>query len=135
MPKTPPESTPPVANESWADVDVLRPSEATEERRRLKAQLHQQLVTGMDLAVLGSIGQDKLRSEVRRMAEELCTRSANLLSRPERERLVNEVLDETFGLGPLEPLMRDPTVSDILINGHEAVYVERNGRLERTQVS
>ncbi len=135
MPKTPPESTPPVVNESWADVDALRPSDANEDRRRLKAQLHQQLVTGMDLSVLGSIGQDRLRAEVRRMAEELCNRSANLLSRPERERLVNEVLDETFGLGPLEPLMRDPTVSDILINGHEAIYVERNGRLERTQVA
>jgi pilus assembly protein CpaF len=135
MPRTPtdPTSTP---ADSWADVEALRPSDAAgEERRRLKAQLHQQLVTGMDLSVLGSIGQDRLRAEVRRMAEELCGRSANLLSRPERDRLVNEVLDETFGLGPLEPLMHDPTVTDILINGHEAVYVERNGRLERTAVS
>src|SRR6202011_3490682 len=58
-----------------------------------------------------------------------------LLSRTERERLINELLDETFGLGPLEPLMEDPTISDILINGHNTVYVERAGQLERVQVS
>ena len=59
----------------------------------------------------------------------------NLLNRTERERLVNEVLDETFGLGPLEPLMRDPTISDILINGHKTVYIERNGVLEQADIS
>jgi pilus assembly protein CpaF len=89
----------------------------------------------MDLSVLGTIGQDRLRAEVRRMAEELCQRRAGLLSRPERDRLIAEVLDETFGLGPLEALMRDPAVSDILINGYDVVYVERNGRLERTDVA
>src|SRR5262249_44810199 len=62
-------------------------------------------------------------------------RSSSLLNRTERERVVNEVLDETFGLGPLEPLMHDPTVSDILINGHDTVYVERHGVLERSPVT
>jgi pilus assembly protein CpaF len=108
---------------------------AVEERRRLKALLHQQLVTGMNLSALGALGPEQLRAEVRRMCEGLCQRSAQLLSRPERERLIGEVLDETFGLGPLEALMRDPTVSDILINGHNVVYVERNGRLEQTDVA
>src|SRR4051794_3487957 len=122
--------------DSWSDADPSRgPDVNSDERRRLKAQLHQQLVTRMDMAVLGSVGQDRLRAEVRRMAEELCQRSAQLLSRPERDRIVGEVLDETFGLGPLEALMRDPTVSDILINGHDVVYVERNGRLERSDVA
>jgi pilus assembly protein CpaF len=124
-------------HDSWAEHDAQRSPEAraTEERCRLKALLHQKLVTGMDLSVLGSLGQDQLRAEVRRMAEELCQRSAQLLSRPERDRLIAEVLDETFGLGPLEQLMRDPTVSDILINGHDCIYVERNGRLESTDVA
>jgi pilus assembly protein CpaF len=81
------------------------------------------------------LNKDELRQEVRRVAEELCERSSSLLSRAERERLINEVLDETFGLGPLEPLMKDPTVSDILINGHNTVYVERQGQLERAPVS
>jgi pilus assembly protein CpaF len=116
--------------------DVRRSSpQARDDHRRLKAQLHQQLVANMDLSVLGSIGKDELRGEVRRMAEELCQRSSNLLNRAERERLVAEVLDETFGLGPLEPLMADPTISDILINGHNVVYVERNGRLERADIA
>ncbi len=80
------------------------------------------------------MGNDQLRLEIRRQVELLCNQRADLLSQDEREQLANEVLDETFGLGPLEPLMRDPTVSDILINGARTVYVERRGRLERTAV-
>jgi pilus assembly protein CpaF len=109
-----------------------RPSE---DLRRLKAQLHAQLIAGMDLSVLGSMDRDVLRLEVRRVAEELCQRSSSLLSRGEREQLVNEVLNETFGLGPLEPLLKDPTVSDILINGASCIYVERNGVLEKAPVT
>ncbi|OWK44534.1 Type II/IV secretion system ATP hydrolase TadA/VirB11/CpaF, TadA subfamily [Fimbriiglobus ruber] len=89
----------------------------------------------MDLTALSSLSRDQLRYEVRRVAEELCQRSPNLLNQQERDRLVSEVLDETFGLGPLEPLMKDPTVSDILINGPHTVYVERDGKLELTDVS
>jgi pilus assembly protein CpaF len=133
MPRTPPtDFLPPSDQGSWTDVDELR--SAADDRRRLKQQLHQQLIAGMDLSVLGSVPREELRAEVRRVAEELCQRSSNLLNRAERERLVNEVLDETFGLGPLEALMADPTISDILINGHKVVYVERNGRLERADI-
>jgi pilus assembly protein CpaF len=106
-----------------------------DELRRLKAQLHHQLVIGMDLSALSAMSRAELRQEVRRVADDLCQRSANLLSRHERERLINEVLDETFGLGPLESLMKDPTITDILINGPGTVYVERDGRLERADVS
>lgn len=101
----------------------------------LKAQLHHQLVVGMDLAVLGTMSREQLQFEVRRAADDLCQRSSILLSRNERERLVREVLDETFGLGPLEPLLNDHTITDILINGPSTVYVERNGQLERAAVS
>src|SRR5256885_50160 len=104
---------------------------ASEELRRLKGHLHRQLVMNMDLTALASMNKDQLHLEVRRVADELCQRSATLINRQERERLVNEVLDETFGLGPLEPLMKDPSITDILINGHQTVYVEREGRLER----
>jgi pilus assembly protein CpaF len=110
-------------------------SRTTEELRRLKAQLHHQLIASMDLSVLGTMNKEQLRLEVRHVADELCQRSSSLLNRAERERLVNEVLDETFGLGPLEPLMGDPTVTDILINGHQTVYVERNGVLEPAPVT
>src|SRR5437763_11409583 len=106
-----------------------------DEFRRLKGQLHRQLVAGMDLSVLGTMGRDELRLEVRRVADDLCQRSSSLINKVERERLVAEVLDETFGFGPLEPLMADPTITDILINGHKTVYVERNGQLEQVAVT
>jgi pilus assembly protein CpaF len=123
---------------SGRDSKEIRPASdvrVPDELRRLKAQLHHQLVTGMDLAALASMNKEHLHLEVRRVADELCQRSSSLLSRQERERLVNEVLDETFGLGPLESLMKDPTVTDILINGHNTVYVERNGQLEKANIS
>jgi pilus assembly protein CpaF len=107
----------------------------SEEFRWLKSQLHHQLVAGMDLSLIGKLNAEELRREVRRVADELCQRSSTLLNRAERERLVSEVLDETFGLGPLEPLLQDPTISDILINGYDTVYVERGGRLERASVA
>jgi pilus assembly protein CpaF len=100
----------------------------------LKRQLHQQVIGAIDLASIGTLGEDQLRMEVRRKAEGLCQKSANLLNLAEREKLINEVLDEAFGLGPLEALFRDATVSDILINGPKTVYAERRGRLERTNI-
>src|SRR6516165_8709533 len=106
---------------------------ATAEDRflRYKRELHQQLIAGMDLSQIGAMDESELRVEVRHAAEELCRNSSDLLNLSERERLVSEVLDETFGLGPLEPLMRDPTITDIMINGPKVAYVERRGRLER----
>jgi pilus assembly protein CpaF len=118
-----------------SDATANDDSRQSDELRRLKAHLHRQLVMNMDLSALASMNKDQLRLEVRRVADELCQRSATLINRQERERLVNEVLDETFGLGPLEPLMKDPSITDILINGHHTVYVERGGRLERAPVA
>jgi pilus assembly protein CpaF len=101
---------------------------------RQKKELHQKLIAGMDLAALGRLNEEQLRREFRDAAEELCRNSSEMLNQKERERLINEVLDETFGLGPLETLMRDPTVSDIMINGPKVVYVERKGRLQRAEI-
>jgi pilus assembly protein CpaF len=112
------------------------PLQPLEERfLHLKHELHQQLIGSMDLGAIGTLSEDELRIEVRRAAEELCQLSSDLLSLSERERLVNEVLDETFGLGPLEPLLRDSSITDILINGPKTVYIERQGRLERVNVA
>src|SRR6266446_3733129 len=110
---------------------------ATNDERLLhyKKELHQQLIASMNLSAIGTMSEDELRMEVRHAAEELCRLSSDLLSLSERERLVNEVLDETFGLGPLEMLMRDPTITDILVNGAKTVYVERFGRLERVDLA
>jgi pilus assembly protein CpaF len=100
-----------------------------------KKELHQQLIASMDLSAIGTMNEEELRLEVRRAAEDLCRRSSDLLSLSDREQLVEEVMDETFGLGPIEPLMRDPTITDILINGPKTVYVERHGRLEQAEIA
>src|SRR5262245_60007872 len=113
-----------------------RDEEKTRARRldELKTELHEQLIGGIDFAVMRSVGPAVLRDELRRGAEKLCQSRARLLSQSERERLIDDLIDETLGLGPLEPLMHDPTVSDILINGPRCIYVERRGRLERTPI-
>src|SRR5689334_2893023 len=100
----------------------------------LKAELHEQLIGRIDFAVMKSVAPTVLRDELRRGAEKLCQSRAGLLSHSDRERLIDELVDETLGLGPLEPLMHDPTVSDILINGPRCIYVERRGKLERTSI-
>jgi pilus assembly protein CpaF len=123
------------ASTDSSDLAVVIPRGSDDRFPRLKAQLHKQLIEQMDLAVIDTLSPEDLRVEVRRAAEDLCYRSSELLNRSEREQLVNEVLDETFGLGPLEPLLRDPAITDILINGCKTVYVERNGKLERVDVS
>lgn len=101
----------------------------------LKRELHQQVISTLDISAVGKWNQEQLRMEVRRQAEIVCRTRKDLLSSAERERIVTEVLDEAFGLGPLEPLMSDPDVSDILINGPKTVYVERRGRLLLTPIT
>lgn len=100
-----------------------------------KKDLHQKLIASMDLSAIGTMSDEDLRNEVRRGAEALCRLSTELMTAGERDRLVNEVIDETFGLGPLEKLMRDPAVTDILINGPKTIYVERFGKLEQADIS
>ena len=77
---------------------------------------------------------DAMRRDIRRVIEHLCDTENPLLNRIEREKLIEEVLDETLGFGPLEILLKDPTISDILVNGPQKVYVERRGKLEKTEV-
>jgi pilus assembly protein CpaF len=75
-----------------------------------------------------------MRRDIRRVIEHLCDTENPLLNRIEREKLIEEILDETLGFGPLEILLKDPTISDILVNGPHKVYVERRGKLEKTDV-
>src|SRR5262249_7420508 len=111
------------------------PSESAVRFQKLKAEIHQRIVETLDLSRLNTWKPDRLRQEVRALAEHL-TRSApqNLLNDNDRQRMVDELMDEVFGLGPLEPLMRDNAISDILVNGPRTVYVERNGKLEMTDI-
>jgi len=119
---------------------TVTPLRSTEESKaaefeNLKRKIHGKLVDKLDLTRVGELAGDVLRREIRLVVEHLCDSEDTLLNRGERERLVEEVLDETFGLGPLELLLKDPTISDILINGPKNVYVERRGRMEKTTVS
>ena len=100
----------------------------------LKQRIHGKLVDKLDLSKVGEMEGDALRREIRLVVEHLCDTENTLLNRNERERLVSEVLDETFGLGPLEMLLKDPTISDILINGPKNIYCERRGKMEKTNV-
>jgi pilus assembly protein CpaF len=100
----------------------------------LKERIHSQLIERLDLSKLDLLPADALHQQIRRIVEEMLAGEDTPLSRQEREQLISEVEHETFGLGPIEPLMQDPRVSDILVNGPREVYVERRGKLERTRV-
>src|SRR5438309_7709077 len=100
----------------------------------LKRIIHGKLVDNLDLSPVSDLAGDTLRREIRLVVERLCDTENPLLNRMERERLIDEVLDETFGFGPLEMLLKDPTISDILINGPHKLFVERRGKMERSDI-
>lgn len=104
------------------------------EFENLKRRIHGKLVDKLDLNKVGELQGETLRREIRLVVEHLCDTEDTLLNRSERERLIDEVLDETFGLGPLELLLKDPKICDILINGPKNIYVERQGKMEKTSV-
>src|SRR3981189_1402610 len=102
------------------------------EYQELKFTLHRKLVDKINLEALATIDNQRVRSEVRQALISLIDCEPTLLSALEKQQICDEVLDEVFGLGPLEPLLQDPTISDILVNTHKQVYVERKGILELT---
>ena len=101
----------------------------------LKTRIHGQLIERLDLAKLDALPRELVQQQIRRIVEDMLALDETPLSRKERDDLVVEIEHETFGLGPIEPLMQDPTVSDILVNGAREIYVERHGKLERTRVT
>jgi len=102
--------------------------------QEMKARLHRTLINRMDLTKLQTLTPDQVHAEVSRLAETVLAQEAMPLSVSERDRLVNDVQHELFGLGPLEPLLADPTISDILVNSHDTIYIERRGKIEATNV-
>ena len=103
--------------------------------QEMKSRLHRALINRMDLSKLSSLTPEQVHAEVSRMAESVLAQEAMPLSSSERDRLVNDVQHELFGLGPLEPLLKDQTISDILVNSHRRIYIERRGKLELTNVT
>ncbi len=108
--------------------------QATPEYYELKARLHSQLLGRIDLEVMSSMTPERLREELGALVERLLVESGAALNSSERKKMILDIQDEVMGLGPLEPLLADPTVSDILVNGPKKVFVERNGRLELTSI-
>jgi len=101
---------------------------------KLKLDIHQKLIQTIDLSKASALESNHIESDVRRVLEDLVMAEPIALSRADRERLVIDVEHEVFGLGPLEELMRDPEVSDILVNNYSSVFVEKHGKLEETNV-
>lgn len=102
------------------------------EFEKLKQRIHSKLVDKLDLSHVGDLEGEVLRREIRLVVEHLCDTEDTFLNRNERDKLIEEVLDETFGLGPLEMLLKEPAISEIMINGPKNVFVENSGRLEKT---
>ena len=101
---------------------------------QVKQRIHGKLIGKLDLSRVGNLEGDVLKREIRLVIEQLCDLEENLMNRTERDRLVEEIMDETLGLGPLEFLLKDPTISDILINGPKNIYCERAGKMEKSKI-
>ena len=129
----------PVPQLSWEQrllKSAGRPKTALKpEYQELKFTLHRKLLDKINLEALATIDNQRVRAEVRQALISLIDGEPTLLSALEKQQICDEVLDEVFGLGPLEPLLQDPTISDILVNGSKQVYVERKGVLELTSVT
>ena len=95
---------------------------------KMKVRIHQQLVDRLDVQNLKVLPPETVRAEVRALIRELCQSEKGLLNVSDQERLMDDVMDETFGLGPLESLLKDSAITDILVNRFDRVYVERRGR-------
>jgi pilus assembly protein CpaF len=101
----------------------------------VKSRLHRMLINRMDLTKLATLTPEQVNAEVSRLAESVLAQEAMPLSSSDRDRLVDEVQHELFGLGPLEPLLKDSSISDILVNSHGTIYIEKKGKLELTNVA
>jgi pilus assembly protein CpaF len=119
-------------------VDVERGNGALDQNehqfQKLKVIIHEELVESLELSMLAQVNEHELWDEVLEVADEMCQEHAGTLDDIARQRMLNELMDEVFGLGPLEALMKDSEISDILVNHQHEVFVERRGRLELTDV-
>ena len=115
-----------------ARADDLYANQAFQE---IKARVHRAIITKMDLTKLNLLTPDRIHAEVSKLAEDLLLAENLPLTTAERDRIVSDVHHELFGLGPLEPLLADGTISDILVNSYANIYIERRGKLEKTSIS
>jgi pilus assembly protein CpaF len=102
--------------------------------QEIKVRVHRQLLERLNLSNIDALDRAQVVEEIRKVVHDLLAREAAPLNLDEREDLVEQILDEIFGLGPIEPLLQDPSISDILVNTSQQVYIEKQGRLERSDV-
>ena len=100
----------------------------------LKSEIHRKLIGVLNLERVSSVPKDRIRAEIGRVVERLLEDERVPMTTAEQNKIIEEVLDEVLGLGPLEPLLKEPSISDILVNAYNKVYIERNGKLVLTQV-
>ena len=140
--RLPAEVSPAPAAESWTVLPEAAPEPAAPAPNPLlsdklldaKVRLHRRLIEEINLQALERLPEDEIRTHVQQLVSQYILSERLPLNAQELSDFVSEILDEMTGLGPLEPLLKDASVSDILINGHEGVYVERGGSLEPTAV-
>jgi pilus assembly protein CpaF len=123
-----------LVNASLAWDDKKRTGLSFKVYQDLKSSVHRDLLSKVDVEKIATVRDERTRAQVLAVIQDLVANLKTPMSGRERERLALEVADEVFGLGPLEPLLQDPTINDILVNGHKQVYVERAGMLEETNI-
>ena len=119
-----------IADVSNEDMEHGRP--LTSQEMEWKQRINERLLSVLDLSLLDTVDTDSARQEIRSIVDRLMTEESAPLSRRQRQVIIERIEDEVMGLGPLEPLLADHTISDILVNGYDTVYIERHGKLERT---
>ncbi len=120
----------PAAGSGSGDAASRRPKAV--EYQELKSRVHNRLFDHLDLTRIGQVSEERVRGDVAELVRRILDEERVPLTRDERDTVVREVQDEVFGLGPLEPLLQDPTVCDVLVNRHDRIFVERAGRIEQT---
>jgi pilus assembly protein CpaF len=136
-PPLPWESSRAASNGAVLPMDPMEVSDGAHDLHALqqvKGRVHRKLLERLNLSNLDRLDRQQVADAVRRVVQDLITQESVPLNFEERDAVVVQVLDEIFGLGPLEPLIKDPEVSDILVNTYKQVYIERHGRLEKTDV-
>src|SRR5688572_16332611 len=113
---------------------LVRPGSGADRWFEIKSQVHSKLLNSLSGDQLRNLNKDSVRSQIGSVVEKLIIDESLPMTLAEREKLIEEILDEVFGLGPLEPLLKDPTISDIMVNGFDNVYIERGGRMVETNI-
>src|SRR5579862_1048139 len=100
----------------------------------LKSEIHRKLISSVNIERVASLPKERLRAEIGRVVEQLLAEERVPMTTADQNKIIEEVLDEVLGLGPLEPLLKEPSISDILVCGFDKVYIERGGKLSLTSV-